>query len=202
MLIEINKETPEYPKLKKAVEIMKQGGVIAYPTDTIYGLGCDALNPDAIQKIYKIKQKPTSEGLSFIVPDLKDISKYAILSDAAFRIIKMLSPGPYTFVLKATKLIPKQILPKRLTVGIRIPDSPICLELTKMLGNPIVSTSANIKGQPHFTDPIEIEKNLDGNIGLILDAGILKAEPSTVLDLTQEQPIVLRQGKGDVSKIV
>jgi len=202
MLIEINKEAPEYPKLKQAVEIMKQGGVIAYPTDTIYGLGCDALNADAIQKIYKIKQKPVSEGLSFIVPDLKDIAKYAIVPDTAYRIIKMLTPGPYTFVLKATKLIPKQILPKRLTVGIRIPDSPVCLELTKMLGNPIVSTSANISGEPYFTDPIEIEKQLDGNLDLILASGILKDEPSTVIDLTQEQPVLLRQGKGDVSKIL
>jgi len=202
MLIEINKDALEYRKLKQAVEIMRQGGVIVYPTDTIYGLGADALNAKAIEKIYKIKQKPVSEGLSFIVPDLKDISKYAILSDAAFRIIKMLTPGPYTFILKATKLIPKQILPKKLTVGIRIPDSPVCLELVKMLGNPIVSTSANLAGEPHYTDPVEIEKKLDSNIDLILAAGILKDEPSTVLDLTEERPVLIRQGKGDVSKIL
>jgi len=202
MLIEINKDTPEYPKLKQAVEIMKKGGIIVYPTDTIYGLGADALNPKAIEKIFKIKQKPISEGLSFIIPDLHDISKYAIVPDTAFRIMKMLTPGPYTFVLKASKLIPKQILPKRQTVGIRIPDSPVCIELTKMLGNPIISTSANISGQPYYTDPLEIEKELDGNIDLILAAGVLKDDPSTVLDLTNEQPVVLRQGKGDVSKIL
>jgi len=202
MLIEINKDFPEYPKLKQAVDILKAGGVIVYPTDTIYGLGADALNKKAIEKIYKIKKKPISEGLSFIVPNLKEISKYAILSDAAFRIIKMLTPGPYTFVLKATKLIPKAILPKRQTVAIRIPDNKICLELTEMLGNPIVSTSANISGEPHFTNPVEIQNKMDHEIELLLDAGSLKNEPSTVLDLTQEQPVVIRQGKGDVSKII
>jgi len=202
MLIEINKDAPKYPKLKQAVEILQKGGVIVYPTDTIYGLGADALNKKAIEKIYKIKQKPLSEGLSFIVPDLKDISKYAILPDTAHRIIKMLTPGPYTFVLKATKLIPKAILPKRKTVAIRIPNSQICIKLAKLLGNPIVSTSANISGMPNFTDPVEIEKKLNDNIDLILDAGILMNEPSTVIDLTKEKPKILRQGKGDVSKII
>jgi len=202
MLIEINPNAPEYPKLKQAVEVLQKGGVIVYPTDTIYGLGADALNRDAVKKVFKIKQKDPSAGLSFIVPDLKDISKYAILSDSAFRIIKMLTPGPYTFVLKATKLIPKQILPKRETVAIRIPDNKICLELSKMLGNPIISTSANISGKPHYTDPIEIEKKFGDQIDLIMDAGVLKDSPSTVLDLTSEQPVVIRQGSGDVSKIL
>ncbi|HUT22533.1 MAG TPA: L-threonylcarbamoyladenylate synthase [Candidatus Bipolaricaulota bacterium] len=202
MLMEINKEAPEYRKIKHAAETLKKGGVIVYPTDTIYGLGADAFNKEAIKKIYKIKQKDPNTGLSFIVSDLKDISKYAILSDAAFKIIKMLTPGPYTFILKATKLVPARIMPKRKTIGIRIPNSEISLNIAKMLGNPLISTSINISGEPYFTNPVEIEKKFGDEIDLILDAGIIADEPSTVIDLTEEVPQIIRQGKGDTSKIL
>jgi len=200
--MEINKEAPEYRKIKHAAETLKKGGVIVYPTDTIYGLGADAFNKEAIKKIYKIKQKDPNTGLSFIVSDLKDISKYAILSDAAFKIIKMLTPGPYTFILKATKLVPARIMPKRKTIGIRIPNSEISLNIAKMLGNPLISTSINISGEPYFTNPVEIEKKFGDEIDLILDAGIIADEPSTVIDLTEEVPQIIRQGKGDTSKIL
>ncbi|MFZ5364698.1 MAG: L-threonylcarbamoyladenylate synthase [Patescibacteria group bacterium] len=202
MLIEINTTTPAYPKLKRAVDVLRNGGLIVYPTDTIYGLGADAFNKQAIKKIYNVKKKDPHTGLSFIVPDLKDISKYAIVSDAAFKIIKMLTPGAYTFVLKATKLVPKQILPKRQTVGIRIPASEISLKLASLLTHPIISTSINVSGEPHYTDPLEIEKKFGDQIDLILDAGIISDEPSTVIDLTDEVPKIIRQGKGDISKIL
>ena len=138
-----------------AIDILKNNGVIVYPTDTIYGFGCDITSKTAIERIYKIKQKKAI-GFSFIVPDLKEIAKYAIVSDYAYKIMKRLLPGPYTFIFKATKLVPKQLIPQKRTVAIRIPDNKVCLDIIKMLGNPILTTSANVSGEPHFSDPLEI----------------------------------------------
>jgi len=198
MLIEINPNSPEFPKIKQSVEILKNCGVIAYPTDTIYGFGCDIFCKNAIDRIYKIKQKKAT-GFSFIVPDLKEIAKYAIVPDHAYKIMKRCLPGPFTFIFKATKLVPKQLIPDKKTVAIRIPDNKICLEITKLLGNPIISTSINITGEPHFSDPLEIEKQFGDQIDLVIDAGILENEPSTVIDFSEHETNVIRQGKGDIS---
>ena len=198
MLIEINNQTPEYPKIKQAVDILKNCGVIVYPTDTIYGFGCDIYCKQAVERIYKIKQKKAT-GFSFICADLTEISKYAIVSDYAYKTMKRLLPGPYTFIFKATKLVPNELIPNKKTVAIRIPDNSVCLQLIKALGNPIVSTSVNITHEPNFSDPLEIEKQFSDQVNLIIDAGVLKNEPSSVIDLSGDEPIVLRKGKGDVS---
>jgi tRNA threonylcarbamoyl adenosine modification protein (Sua5/YciO/YrdC/YwlC family) len=198
MLIEIDQNNPEYPKIKQTVDILKNCGVIAYPTDTIYGFGCDIFCKQAINRIYKIKKKKAS-GFSFIVHDLKEVSKYAIVPDNAYKMMKRALPGPFTFIFKATKLVPKQLIPNKKTVAIRIPDNKICLEITKLLGNPIISTSINISGEPHFSDPLEIEKQFGDQADLIVDAGILENDPSTVIDFSTDQPIIVRQGKGDTS---
>jgi tRNA threonylcarbamoyl adenosine modification protein (Sua5/YciO/YrdC/YwlC family) len=198
MLLEINKFNPEYPKIKQAADILKNGGVIVYPTDTIYGFGANIFKKEAIERIYKIKKKK-AQGFSFIIPNLKDVSKYAIVSDLAYKIMKKLLPGPYTFILKATKYVPKELIPEKKTVAIRIPDNKTCLELVRALGEPIVTTSVNITGEPFFSDPLEIERAFGAQVDLILDAGALTNEPSSVIDLTSDAPIIIRRGKGDVS---
>lgn len=198
MMIEINRDNPEYPGIKTAVDILKRGGVIVYPTDTIYGFGCDIFNKQAIEKIIKIKQKKNSQ-MSFICADLTEISKFAQVSDQAFRFMKRLLPGPYTFVFKASKFVPKEIIPDKKTVAIRIPDSKICLELVKKLGNPIVSTSVNVTGEPNYSEPLEIEKSFGDQVDLIIDAGAMANDPSSVVDFSGDQPVIIRRGKGDVS---
>jgi tRNA threonylcarbamoyl adenosine modification protein (Sua5/YciO/YrdC/YwlC family) len=198
MMIEINRDNPEYPGIKTAVDTLKRGGVIVYPTDTIYGFGCDIFNKAAIEKIIKIKQKKNQQ-MSFICADLTEISKFALVSDQAFRFMKRLLPGPYTFVFKASKFVPKEIIPDKKTVAIRIPDSKICLELVKKLGNPIISTSVNVTGEPNFSEPLEIEKAFGDRVDLIIDAGTMENDPSSVIDFSGDQPVIIRRGKGDVS---
>ncbi len=198
MMIEINENNLQYPKIKKAVDILRNSGVIVYPTDTIYGFGCDIFREEAIEKIYNIKHKK-ARRFSFICNDLAEISKYAIVSDYAYRIMKKLLPGPYTFIFKATKMVPKEIIPEKKTVAIRIPDNKICLELVKQLGHPIVTTSVNLSDEPPYSEPLEIEKEFGDKVDLIIDAGILSNDPSSVIDLSGDSPVIIRRGKGDVS---
>lgn len=197
-MIELNENNLEYPKIKKAVDFLRNNGVIVYPTDTIYGFGCDIFSEEAIEKIYKIKQKK-ARRFSFICNDLTEISKYAIVSDYAYRLMKKLLPGPYTFIFKATKLVPKEIIPDKKTVAIRIPDNKICLELVKQLGHPIITTSVNLTDELNYSEPLEIEKEFGKQVDLIIDAGILSNDPSSVIDLSGEAPVIIRRGKGDVS---
>jgi len=198
MLIEINNLSPEYPKIKQAVDILKNGGVIVYPTDTIYGFGCDIFNKNAVDRIYKIKQKKAT-GFSFICPDLNEIAKYALVSDYAYKLLKRLLPGAYTFIFKATKMVPKDLIPNKKTVAIRIPDNRVCLDIVKQLGHPIVTTSVNVTHEPHFSDPLIIDKEFGDNVDLVIDAGILANDPSSVIDLSGDAPVIVRRGKGDVT---
>jgi len=197
MRLEINSLTPEFPKIKQTTDILSQGGVIIYPTDTIYGFGADIFNKQAIDRIYKIKGKKSS-GFSFVCSDLTEISSYAHVSDTAYRIMKRVLPGPYTFIFKAKKNVPKNLIPEKKTVAIRIPNSAITLAIVKQLGHPIVSTSVNLSGEPHFADPLDIEKEFGGKIDLIIDAGILANDPSTVIDFSADKPTLIRLGKGPV----
>ena len=197
--ISIDPHNPQGRFVGRATEVLREGGVVVYPTDTIYGIGCDIFNKKAIERIYQLKGKNKHSPMSFICPDLKNISKYAHVSNAAYKIMRHSLPGPYTFVLEASRLVPKIMLSKRRTVGIRVPDNQICLLLVQTFGNPIVSTSANLSGMEPMNDPREIEDKLGHALDLILDAGLLGKEPSSVIDLTGETPVVLRKGKGDVS---
>ncbi|MGK9476229.1 L-threonylcarbamoyladenylate synthase [Melioribacter sp. OK-6-Me] len=199
---ELHPITPQQRYINKAVEVLRRGGVIIYPTDTIYGIGCDIFNHEALERIYTIKQDSGTKLFSFICPDLKDISKYAKVSDYAYKTMKKLLPGPYTFVLPAAKEVPKKLWTKRKTVGIRIPDNKVALMLAKELGNPIISTSVtNRKGEILY-DPEEIRLIFNNQIDLMLSVGALEGKPSSIIDLSEEEPEVIREGAGDISMFV
>lgn len=197
---ELHPETPQLRYINKAVSILKEGGVIIYPTDTVYGIGCDIFNKNALERIFAIKND--SKLFSFVCSDLKDIAKYAKVTDYAYRTMKHLLPGPYTFILPAAKLVPKKLWSKRKTVGIRIPNNHVCMKLVSELGNPIISTSTtNRKGEMIY-DPFEIQNIFNNHVDLMLSIGPLMGELSTVVDLSNEEPEVLRKGAGDVSLFV
>ena len=199
MIIVINPKNPQVRLVRKVVDILEQGGVIGCPTDTIYGVGCDLFNPESIQKIHRLKKMDVKKPLSFICSDLKDISRYASVSNYAYKVMKRLLPGPYTFILKATKLVPKIAQTKQSTVGIRIPDNKICLSLVKELGHPIISTSVSKPDEGLYNDPSEIEERFGKQLNLVIDGGVIVAEHSSMIDLTGDSPKVIRVGKGDVS---
>lgn len=196
---ELHPDNPQVRYITKAVEILKAGGVIIYPTDTIYGIGCDIFNREALERVFSIKHDAGTKLFSFVCADLKDISNYARVSDPAYRAMKHLLPGPYTFILPAAKEVPKKLWTKRHTVGIRVPNNNIALTLVRELGNPIVSTSVtNRKGDVLF-DPIEIKTIFNSQIDLMLSAGALQGQPSSIVDLSDEEPVIIREGAGDVS---
>jgi tRNA threonylcarbamoyl adenosine modification protein (Sua5/YciO/YrdC/YwlC family) len=199
MLFRINPQNPQPRLIKKIVEILNQGGVIAYPTDTVYGFGCSLFNKKGIERIYLIKRSEKNRPFSFICADLKDISLYTKVSNYAYKTMKRLLPGPYTFILEGTRLVPKIMLTKRSTAGIRVPDNQICLAIVKELGHPIISTSAQLSEGEVFYDPGEIQQKTGKLLDAVVDGGILVSEPSSVIDLTDDQPKILREGKGDVS---
>ncbi|OGP92917.1 MAG: threonylcarbamoyl-AMP synthase [Deltaproteobacteria bacterium RBG_16_48_10] len=199
MIITINDKNPQKRLIRKVVEVLGQGGVIGYPTDTIYGFGCDLFNPEAIQKIHRLKKMEGKKPLSFICSDLKDISRYAYVSNYAYKVMKRLLPGAYTFILKATKLVPKIAQTKQQTVGIRIPDNKICLTLVRELGHPIISTSVSKLNEGLYNDPAEIEERFGKQLDLVIDGGVIVAEHSSIIDLTGDFPKVIRVGKGGLS---
>lgn len=199
MLLTIDSQNPQDTLISKVADMLKEGGVIAYPTDTVYGIGCDIFRKDAIEKVYQIKKLPKAKPLSFICADLKEISKYAIVSNFAYKTMRRLLPGPYTFVLRATSLVPRIMLTKRRTVGIRVPDSPICLALVRGLGHPVITTTASVEEDEVLSDPVEIDKKFGPLLNLVIDGGPLISDPSSVIDLSDDAPKVLREGKGDVS---
>ena len=203
MILTINPKNPQSRLIRNVVEILKGGGVIGYPTDTIYGVGCDLFNQDAIRKIHRLKKIDGKKPLSFICSDLKDISRYAFVSNYAYKMMKRLLPGPYTFILNATKLVPKIAMTKQQTVGIRIPDNKICLAIVRELGNPIISTSVNKPDEGGlYNDPSEIEERFGKQLNLVIDGGVIVAEHSSIVDLIDAIPKVVRKGKGDVSLFV
>lgn len=200
MLLHIHPENPQERLIKQVVDVLRQGGVIIYPTDTIYGIGCDIHNAQAIERICKIKNiSPKNAQFSFICCDLSDLSKYASnFSNATFRYLKNHIPGPYTFILNATKAVPKLMKSKKDTVGIRVPDHKICQEIIKMLGNPIISTSLpqNKSEVEHYTDPEFMQDDFGHLVDLVIDGGIGSTESSTVIDLTNDIPELIREGAG------
>ncbi|MBN1828514.1 MAG: threonylcarbamoyl-AMP synthase [Deltaproteobacteria bacterium] len=197
MLLSINNDNPQMRLIRKAVDILKEGGIIVYPTDTVYGLGCDLFNKRGIEKIYEIKQRSMNQPFSFVCSDLSDISNYAVVSNYAYKVMRRLLPGPYTFILQASRLVPRILLPKRKAIGIRVPDNKICLTLVKEFGNPIISTSVRIGQEESMTDPCEIEARLKNRVDLVIDAGIQSTELSTIVSLIDDVPEVIRYGKGD-----
>jgi tRNA threonylcarbamoyl adenosine modification protein (Sua5/YciO/YrdC/YwlC family) len=199
MLIKINPQNPQQRLITKVVEVLKKGGIIAYPTDTYYGIGCDIMNKKAIEKIYLLKQRNKTKPFSFICSDLKNISHYAKVSNYAYKTMKRLLPGPYTFVLEGSKLAPKIMLTKRKTAGIRVPENTICLALVEALENPIISTSATKPDGAIFFDPSLIHDYFQTRIDVVIDGGPVPGNPSSVVSLIHDIPEVIRQGEGDVS---
>ncbi len=199
---ELHPENPQLRFINKAVDTLRNGGVIIYPTDTVYGIGCDIFNKAALERIFTIKNDVSSKLFSFICSDLKDIAKYAKVSDYAYRTMKYLLPGPYTFILPAAKEVPKKLWSKRKTVGIRVPNHQVSLGIVKELGHPIISTSAtNRKGEVLY-DPFEIKNIFNSQIDLMLASGNLIGSPSSVINLSDDEPEVVREGAGDVSLFV
>jgi tRNA threonylcarbamoyl adenosine modification protein (Sua5/YciO/YrdC/YwlC family) len=197
MRIEINADHPEPRKIARAIAALEAGEVIAYPTDTVYALGCDLANKRAIEALYQIKQMSRDQPLAFVVPDLSEVARYAIVQDFHYRFIKHLIPGPYTFILEATREVPKLVMMKRKTIGIRVPDHAVPRDLTRALGRPILTTSAThpSEGREPIIDPDVIDDRF-GRLGVVLDAGGGGVEPSTVIDLTGPEPALVREGAG------
>jgi tRNA threonylcarbamoyl adenosine modification protein (Sua5/YciO/YrdC/YwlC family) len=201
MILTINPQNPQKRLISQVVECLRQGGVIAYPTDTTYGIGCNIFNKRGVKQIYQIKQRDSKKPFSFICADLSDASSYAQISNFAFRILKRHLPGPYTFVLTATRVVPDTLTTRQKTVGIRIPDDPIALAIVRELGHPLVTTSANVSGEEPMHDPSLIHDALGRAVDLVVDGGIRLGDPSTVISLVDDQLEVLRQGSGDTSWI-
>jgi tRNA threonylcarbamoyl adenosine modification protein (Sua5/YciO/YrdC/YwlC family) len=197
MLLAINPDHPEPRKVRRAIEVLERGGVIAYPTDTVYGIGCDLTNKRAVDRIYEIKRMERSHPLAFVCPDLSDIARYAMVDNQVYRVLRRFLPGPYTFILPATREVPKIVQMKRKTVGIRVPASETARALARALGRPIISSTAARPGEDPLVDPHEIDDAFRG-LDLVLDAGAGGLVPTTVVDLTESPPVIVREGAGAV----
>ncbi len=192
-IISINPYNPQKRLIKTVVDILEKGGIVLYPTDTSYGIGCSIYNKAGIERIYKLKKRPFTSPFSFVCDSLSEISKYCIVSNYAYRVLNKLLPGPYTFILPGTKLVPKIMLSNRKTVGIRIPKNLICLEIVKELGNPIINTSAESE------DPTMVAEEYKAYLDIVVNSGTIPVEYSTIISLVDDRPKILRVGKGDVS---
>ncbi|ULC58371.1 threonylcarbamoyl-AMP synthase [Flaviramulus sp. BrNp1-15] len=199
--IRLYNENPNPKDIEHVVKVLKRGGLIIYPTDTVYGLGCDITNIKALERVARIKQvKLEKSNFSFVCYDLSNLSDYVKQIDTSvFKILKRALPGPYTFILPGSKSLPNPFK-KRKTVGIRIPDNNIAREIVKKLGNPIISTSIRDEDEviEYTTDPELILEKWDNLVDLVIDGGYGDNEPSTVIDLSEEEPIVVREGKGSL----
>lgn len=193
-------DNPQTRLIHQAVEIIKKGGVIVYPTDSGYALGCAIGEKAAMDRIVAIRQLPENHNFTLVCHDLSEISLYAMVSNQSYRLIKNNTPNPYTFILPATKELPRRLMTKRKTIGIRVPDNAIALALLEALGKPILSCSLML---PHTevteSDPDEIRDYLEKRVELIIHGGYLGQQPTTVVDLTDETPVIIREGAGDLT---
>src|SRR6478672_2817204 len=200
MLIHIHPETPQPRLIKQVAGILKDGGVIVYPTDTIYGLGCDITQQKAVERICRIKGvDPQKANLSFVCTDLSDLSHYAKqLDTSVYRTLKQYLPGPYTFILEASRQVPKILKTKKDTVGIRVPDNNIARSIVKELGNPILSASLPGEYVEEYTDPDLIHDKFEKLVDLVIDGGVGGMVPSTIISFVSGEAEVLREGAGEV----
>ncbi|MEA3275739.1 MAG: L-threonylcarbamoyladenylate synthase [Pseudomonadota bacterium] len=198
---EIHPENPQPRLIRRVVDILLQGGVIVYPTDSSYALGCQIGEKSAMERIRRIRGLDDKHNFTLVCRDLSEITSYARIDNQAFRLLKSLTPGPYTFIHQATKQVPRRLLhPRRKTIGIRVPDNSICLALLAALDQPILSTTLMLPGDDMpLTDPYEMRELLDHHVDLVIDGGFCGLEPTTVVDMTQDPPVVARVGKGDAT---
>jgi tRNA threonylcarbamoyl adenosine modification protein (Sua5/YciO/YrdC/YwlC family) len=199
MLLNVHPDNPQPRNIHTIVETLSKGGIIIYPTDTIYGLGCDIFQPKAVERICRIKQvDPQKAQLSFICYDLSDLSKYTkSISTPMYRMLKSYLPGPYTFILPASKEVPRILKSKKDTVGIRVPDNNIARTIIKELGRPILSSTLPGDMVEEYTDPELMFDNFEKLVDIVVDGGIGGMTPSTVIDCTGNEPVIIRQGAGE-----
>jgi len=200
VFLKISPQNPDKRRINKVVECLKEGGIIIYPTDTVYGLGCDIFNTKAMERIYQIKQaKPGKDHFSFVCYDLSHLSDFTLpISNITYKLMRKFFPGAFTFILKANNKVPKLSKSKKRTVGIRVPDNEIARTIVKELGHPILSTSLHHDDQiiDYMTDPKLIYEKYAKMVDIVIDAGAGNNEPSTVIDCTGDKPVVIREGKG------
>ncbi|RTZ73283.1 MAG: threonylcarbamoyl-AMP synthase [Gammaproteobacteria bacterium] len=198
---QIHPDNPQPRLIRQAVEILRSGGVIVYPTDSSYALGCQVGNKEAMDRIRRIRRLDDRHNFTLVCRNLAEVSQYTKISNQQYRLIKSLTPGPYTFILKATKQVPRRLMhPKRKTIGIRIPDNRIALALAEELNEPILSSTLILPGdEMPLTDPYEMKDLLEHEVDLIIDGGYCGMEPTTVVVMEDDEPWVVRKGKGDTS---
>jgi tRNA threonylcarbamoyl adenosine modification protein (Sua5/YciO/YrdC/YwlC family) len=200
----IHPETPQLRLVRQAVEIVRQGGVIVYPTDSAYALGCHIGDKRALERIRRIRQLDDDHNFTLVCRDLSELGTYARVDNTAYRAVKANTPGPFTFILEATGEVPRRLLhPKRKTVGLRVPDNPISQALLAELNEPLMSVTLILPGDEYpLTDPYDIRDTLGSQVDLIIDGGFCGLEPTSVIDMTQDVPTVVRRGLGDISPFV
>ena len=200
MLLKIYPENPNQKDIRQVVDVLKNGGIIIYPTDTVYGLGCDITNAKAVEKIARYKNvKVEKSNFSFICSDLSHLFGFSKpVSNQTFKLLKYYLPGPFTFILNANSNVPKYFKGKKKTVGVRIPDNQIIIDIVRALGNPIMSTSIHDEDEiiEYSTDPELIHEKFQDIVDLVIDGGFGDNIPSTIVDCTEETPVIIRQGKG------
>ncbi len=199
----IHSQNPQPRYINQVVALLRKGGVIVYPTDSGYALGCHMGDKEALQRIRRIRDLDVSHHFTLVCHDLSELGTYAIVSNSAYRLLKSHTPGPYTFILKATKEVPRRLQhPKRKTIGFRVPDNQIALDLLEAMGEPIMNTSLILPGESElFMDIEEIREKLDKQVDLIIDAGFCGNEPTSVIDLTGDSPVLIRQGAGAIAEL-
>ena len=199
MIVEIDPLEPESWLVGQAANVLRKGGIVVAPTDTVYGLTCCIDQPDAIKRVYALKNMDPKKPLAILVPDMKSVGQYARgVSTPAYRAMKRVLPGPYTFIFEASPEVPKIMLRKRRTIGIRMPNHPVLLALLAELTVPVLSTSIRNPDDDFVNDPVEIDATYGAKIDIVIDSGPLLPIPSTVVDLSSGEPVLLRDGKGDV----
>lgn len=206
IIYSVHPDTPQLRTVEQITDALRSGAIMLYPTDTVYAIGCDLNSKSAIERVKRLKQLSNDKPLTFLCPSLSNITQYALVNDSAFRIMKRLIPGPYTFLLPTTKLVPRLVMhPKRKTTGIRVPDHPVCAALLQKLSDPIISTSAHLVGDENTTragmgkqlSQAELFDAFDKLVDVIVDDGSEpKEQVSTILDLTREEPEIVRRGLG------
>ena len=199
MIFVINEQNPQARLINKTKEILEEGGVIVFPTDTVYAYGCDIKDKRAIERIYRLKKMEKHKPLSFIFTEISEINNYARnISDDAYKIMKKAFPGPYTFIFKASKLVPKVVVTNQKTVGVRLPANNIAIEIVKALGRPLLATSVSNPNGNYIVEPKDLEKIYRNEVDLVIDCGPKISSPSTVVDMSEDTFRVIREGKGEI----
>ena len=199
----IHPDNPQHRLIAQAAEIVRRGGVIVYPTDSVYAIGCHIGDKQALERVRNIRRVDKNHNFTLLCRDLSELANYARVDNSDFRIVKARTPGPFTFILPASSEVPKRLMhPKRKTVGIRVPDSPIAQALLDELGEPMMSVTLIMPGDEYpLADPYDIRQTLESHVDAIIDGGYCGLEPTTVVDMTGDQPELRRQGMGDFSLI-